>query len=65
MIAAFDIFLLDSDEHPQWLEAARTFAEAEKRARELATPTFPRCLILDQRTGQKHIVDMGTSGNSV
>jgi hypothetical protein len=64
MIPAFDIFLIDSDEHPRWIEAARTLAEAQRRARELATSTCPRCLILDQHTGEKHIVDMATPGES-
>jgi hypothetical protein len=48
-IPAFDIFPIDSDENPRWLEAVRTLAEAERRARELATPTYARCLILTSR----------------
>lgn len=55
-IPAFDIFLIDSDENLRWLEAVPTLAEAERRARELATPTYPRCLVLDRQTRQKHIV---------
>jgi CheY-like chemotaxis protein len=62
MIPAFDIFLIDPNENPCWLEAVGTLAEAERRARALLTPACPRCLILDQHTGQKHIVDRATSG---
>jgi hypothetical protein len=61
MIPVFDIFLIESDENPRWLEAVPTLAEAKRRARELATPTCLRCLILDQHTGQKHIVDIAAS----
>lgn len=65
MTPAFDIFLIESEEHVQWLEAVSTFAEAERRARELAQTTRTRYLILDQRTQQKHIVDIMTPGDSV
>jgi hypothetical protein len=64
MTPAFDIFRLESEEDPQWLEAAATLAEAEKRARELATTARARYLIFDQRTQQKHIVDTMATGNS-
>jgi hypothetical protein len=65
MTPTFDIFLIESEESPQWLEAVSTFADAERRARELATTTCARYLIFDQRTQQKHIVDAVTSGDSV
>ena len=61
MIPAFDIFLIESDENPRWLEAVPTLAEAQRRARELAAQACLRCLILDQQTGQKHIVDKAAS----
>jgi hypothetical protein len=64
-IPTFDIFFVDSDGNPHWLEAVATLAEAERRARELATATYPCCFILDQRTRQKHLVDLTASGNSV
>ncbi len=65
MTLGFDIFLLESEEHPQWLEAVGTLAEAEGRARELATATHTRYLIFDQRTQQKHIVDTTPPGEGV
>jgi hypothetical protein len=65
MTPAFDIFQLESEENPQWLEAAPTLADAEKRARELATATRARYLIFDHRTQQKHIVDTMSPGDRV
>jgi hypothetical protein len=65
MTPAFDIFRLESEENPQWLEAVATLVEAEKRARELATTTRARYLIFDQKTQQKHIVDTVAPGGGV
>jgi hypothetical protein len=65
MIPAFDIFLIESEENPQWLGAVSTFAEAERRARELAKMTSTRYLIFDQSTQQKHILYTLTPGDSV
>lgn len=56
MTPALDICRIDSDENPRWLEAMPTLAEAERRAGELAAPTYPRCFIPDQHARQKHIV---------
>jgi|HubBroStandDraft_6_1064221.scaffolds.fasta_scaffold3382868_1 hypothetical protein len=65
MTPAFDIFLIESEEVPQWLEAVSTFAEAERRAREFAKMTRTLYLIFDQKTQQKHIVDTLTPGDRV
>jgi hypothetical protein len=52
-----DIFLIESEATPLWMEAVPTFEEAERRARELVTAAHPRCLIYDQSTAKKHIVE--------
>lgn len=65
MIPAFDIFLIELEENPQWLEAVSTFAEAERRARELAKTMRTLYLIFDQKTQQKHIVNTMTPGDGV
>jgi hypothetical protein len=65
MTPAFDIFLMESEEHPRWLEAVATFAEAERRACDLAKTTHSRYLIFNQRTQQKHIVETMTSEDRV
>jgi hypothetical protein len=65
MTPTFDIFLIESEDNPKWLEAVSTLAEAERRTRELAKTTSTRYLIFDQRTQQKHVVDTLTPGDSV
>jgi hypothetical protein len=65
MTPTFDIFLIESEDNPKWLEAVSTFAEAERRTRELVKTTSTRYVIFDQRTQQKHVVDTLIPGDSV
>jgi hypothetical protein len=58
--ASFDIFIIEPDESPLWIEAVSTLAEAESRVQALATPPLTRYLIFDQKTGHRHTVDTAT-----
>ena len=56
-IPSFNIFRMDNDDSPLWIEAAPTLEEAERRVKELATSAHTRYLVFDQKTGDKRIID--------
>ena len=57
MTPAFDIFRTEADGSVTWCEAADTLDAARKRARELADSTGTQHVILNQKTGERTIVD--------
>jgi hypothetical protein len=53
MIPPFDIFRVESDNQPVWVEAAPTLEDAQSRAEKLALSLKTEVWIFSQRTGNK------------
>ena len=65
MTIPFDIFRKEGSGKVLWLGAAATIEDAKARVREIAVRAPGEYLILDQQTGNKHLVqDDGADGLS-
>ena len=58
MTDIYDVFRLEGS-GPSWLESAVTFERAKARIQELAVPSPEEYLVLDQGTGNKHVLRLG------
>lgn len=57
MTATFDIFQMEPEGTVRWLEAAKSLEEAKSRVQELAAHTYGGYVILDQKTGNKLLIE--------
>jgi hypothetical protein len=57
MTHSYDIFKLEPDGAVLWITAAKTWAEAEAVARQHASKTASPCLIFDQVTRSRTVVE--------
>lgn len=64
MIAPFDIFLTEAGGSLRWLEAAETLEDAKARVQELALCSPGEYVLLDQRTGNKIVIESDAVGGA-
>lgn len=53
----YDIFVLEVSGSILWIGTAPTFEDAKKRLLQPPVPAQTRYIILDQGTGEKHIIE--------
>jgi hypothetical protein len=56
MVPAFDIFRIEQERAPMWVEAASSFDEAKDRVRQMSEGRSGEYFIFDQTTGHKVFV---------